>query len=250
MTEPNEKLGTLKRALEEVATAGEAARVQLHLLSMEARDRTSELGASIEGLEHKLDRGIEHAMATAASKTRQLTHAVQEFLGRQPSRDSSRPNSVRSVMTAGVRTCREDDALNLAAQIMWDNDCGATPVVDREGRLRGIITDRDICMAAYTGGAPLWALRVHDCMSLPVHTCSPEDSLERAVAIMAGAQVRRLPVVDAEGRPLGIVSLADIANNVAVIGEQNAQALVLELLRAISKQRRADSSNSAQAAAG
>lgn len=249
MTEPHKRLGTLKNALEEIASAGDAARVQLHLLSMEARERTGELGASLEGLEQKLDRGIEQAMTTAAAKTRQLTQAVQDFLGRQPSRERPRHDTVRSIMTEHVRSCREDDALNLAAQIMWDNDCGAAPVVDHEGRLRGIITDRDICMAAYTGGSPLWALRVRDCMARHVHTCSPEDSLQRAAAIMADAQVRRLPVVDGDGHPLGIVSLSDIANNAAVVGEQNAQALVFQLLRAISARRRNESSISGQVAA-
>ena len=57
-----------------------------------------------------------------------------------------------NLMTAGARTCSLIDSLNLAAQIMWENDCGCVPVVDDDGRAIAMITDRDICMAAYTQG--------------------------------------------------------------------------------------------------
>jgi Mg/Co/Ni transporter MgtE len=63
--------------------------------------------------------------------------------------------NVRDLMTTAVRSCTTGDNLQRAAQIMWESDCGVVPVVDRDGRLVGMITDRDICMAAYTQGKPL-----------------------------------------------------------------------------------------------
>jgi CBS domain-containing protein len=144
---------------------------------------------------------------------------------------------VRSIMTAKVVSCRPTDTLHAAAQIMWDQDCGAVPVVDAEGRLCGIITDRDVCMAAYTQGAHIAAISVGDVMSGPAHTCRPEDTLNRVAALMAEAQVRRLPVVDAQDHPIGIVSMADIVRNVRILGEREAESVAFQLLRAVSRQR-------------
>ena len=143
-------------------------------------------------------------------------------------------------MTDAVRACSPDDPLHRAAQLMWDGDCGAVPVVDEAGRLCGIITDRDICMAAYTQGLPLSSIHVADVMSRHVHSCSPEDTLERAIGIMAEAEVRRLPVVGEKGSLRGIVSLADIAHGAALLGHHEAEAIVFRLLGALSKPRRSN----------
>ena len=67
---------------------------------------------------------------------------------------------VEQIMNREVKTCRPQDSLNRAAQIMWDEPCGAVPVVDDQHRPVGFLTDRDICMAAYTQGKPLEQLRV------------------------------------------------------------------------------------------
>lgn len=227
------RLGKLTEALEDIGAAGDAARLQLHLLSMQAR---GELGTSIEALELKIDRGIEQAVQAAAGKTRLLTKTVQEYLGQKPTREATSA-SVRSIMTQAIHSCSPDDPLARAAQIMWDTDCGAVPVVNAEQHLCGIITDRDICMAAYTKGASLTAVRVGDVMTRNVHTCRLDDTLARAATLMAEGQVRRLPVLDADGRTVGIVSLADIASNAGVLGQKEAQALVFQLLRGISKRR-------------
>jgi len=60
------------------------------------------------------------------------------------------------VMTKTVRSCSAGDSLQRAAQLMWEGDCGSVPVVDSDNRVVGILTDRDIAMAAYTQGRPLW----------------------------------------------------------------------------------------------
>jgi len=120
---------------------------------------------------------------------------------------------VEELMQKDVRVCRADDVMTEAARIMWEADCGSVPVIggDERGSLVGIITDRDVCMAAYTRGKPLADLRVADAMSGDVRTCGPGDELSAAAGTMRAAQIRRLPVVDAAGQLLGIVSLSDIA---------------------------------------
>ena len=121
---------------------------------------------------------------------------------------------VEEIMSIDLETCRADDTLNRAAQIMWEHDCGAAPVVDNEGHVVGILTDRDICMAAYTQGRPLSEISVSSACSRSVRTCKVDESLESAEAIMAAERVRRIPVVDHDGKICGILSLGDLARRV------------------------------------
>ena len=65
---------------------------------------------------------------------------------------------VKDVMTTSPGTCSVSDMANEAARIMWDRDCGSVPVIDAAGHVVGIVTDRDICMAAYFQGRPLSAI--------------------------------------------------------------------------------------------
>jgi CBS domain-containing protein len=117
---------------------------------------------------------------------------------------------VQDLMTCDVKSCGPDDRMNMPAQIMWDEDCGCVPVVDRDRKVVAMITDRDICMAAYIQGASLKELRVSSAMSRQVLSCKPEDELAIAQRTMRLNQVRRLPVVDADGRLAGIISLSDV----------------------------------------
>ncbi len=118
---------------------------------------------------------------------------------------------VRELMTADAKACGPSDSLNRAAQLMWENDCGAIPVVDEELRVIGMVTDRDICMAAYTQGRTLKQSLVDSAMSKGAFTCALGDDIAAADKLMCERQVRRLPVVDDEGRLAGIISLSDIA---------------------------------------
>lgn len=118
---------------------------------------------------------------------------------------------VRECMTQGVQTVRPHDDLHQAALRMWKHDCGALPVVDRDDRVVGMITDRDVCMAAFTQGRPLKQLRVSVAMSERAISCAPDDSVSVAEAMMRTNRVRRLPVLDDEGRLVGILSLNDLA---------------------------------------
>lgn len=227
------RLQNIKAALEDIGSAGDTARLQLHLLSMRARERTEQLATNIEAIEQRIDRNIEQAMQVAAAKTRQLSEAIRTSLGQV-----SEPGlTVSAIMTEPARYCLPEQPASAAAQIMWDHDCGAVPVVGDEGRVLGMITDRDLCMAAYTQGLPLVAIRVGDVMARPAHACRPDDSFTQAAELMARAQVRRLAVVDSEGRLVGMVSLADIAQAAPALGQAEAAVLLLRLVRAVSKRR-------------
>jgi CBS domain-containing protein len=118
---------------------------------------------------------------------------------------------VEQLMQRSVRTCRPDDPLERATQLMWEHDCGAIVVVDDAGRAVGMVTDRDACMAAYTQGKPLSALPVSAAMSQTVQSCRPADTVAEAARIMQAAQVRRLPVVGDGDATIGVLSLNDIA---------------------------------------
>jgi CBS domain-containing protein len=122
---------------------------------------------------------------------------------------------IADVMTKDVGTCRSGDSLNRAAQLMWERRCGCVPVVDEADRLIGVITDRDICMGAYTQGRRLDDIAVTVAMSSPVQTCAPSTSVEEAENLMMAHGVRRLLVVE-DGRVSGIVSLDDVARSGAV----------------------------------
>lgn len=118
---------------------------------------------------------------------------------------------ISKLMTKDVYTCRTIDTLDTAAQLMWDHDIGALPVVDEHGRVVGMLTDRDALMAAYTRGEPLRAITVASTMSAHPFTCSQDDDLAKVEAEMSRRQIHRVPVVDDSGHPTGIVSLNDLA---------------------------------------
>lgn len=123
--------------------------------------------------------------------------------------------NIEKVMSTKIAVSHPGDSLSAAAQLMWEHDCGSILVVDDDEALVGIITDRDICMAGYIRGRPLHTIAISDTMSNQVFSCSAEDSLETAGQLMADNQVRRIPVVDSDSRPIGVLSLNDIARYAA-----------------------------------
>ena len=90
-------------------------------------------------------------------------------------------------------------------------DCGVLPVMDRDGQLVGIITDRDVCIATACKNHVPSTIRVKEVITRRAHSCSPADDIRDALGIMQQKQVRRLPVIDAEGKLCGILSLNDVA---------------------------------------
>ena len=114
-------------------------------------------------------------------------------------------------MSKDARACSPDESLASAARVMWKMDCGCVPVVDDDRRVVGVVTDRDVCMAAFFRDAPLADIAIRDAMSRQVMTCTAEDTVRDAEDAMCSGRVRRLPVVDVAGRLVGVLSLNDIA---------------------------------------
>jgi CBS domain-containing protein len=120
---------------------------------------------------------------------------------------------VSNIMMREPAHCGLDDTLNHAAQLMWENDCGCIPIVDADHRPVGMITDRDICMAAYTQGKLLSDIPVCWVTSEGAVTVRDEESLEVAEALMRSQQIRRLPVVDSQDRLIGLLSIGDLVRH-------------------------------------
>jgi CBS domain-containing protein len=122
---------------------------------------------------------------------------------------------VSDIMTREVATVRTDERASSAARLMWDCDCGALPVLDETARAVAVITDRDICMATFFQDRPPSQFPVSLAMSRDLHFCLPEHDVTTAEQRMRVQQIRRLPVLDADRRFVGIVSLADIVRATA-----------------------------------
>jgi CBS domain-containing protein len=122
---------------------------------------------------------------------------------------------IEDLMSRPPVTCHFNDPLNLVAHEMWDHDCGVLLVVNDDGKLIGVITDRDICMAAYTQGRPLDAILANSAMATHVISIRPDEKIADAERLMAKHQIRRLPVVDDDNRPVGVIALNDLARECA-----------------------------------
>ena len=118
---------------------------------------------------------------------------------------------VKDVMTRDVRTCQLDSNLSEAAKKMWMRDCGVLPIINEAGEVVGILTDRDICIAAGSKNREPSSIPVTEVMMRKIHACYPEDDIREALRTMREKRVRRLPALDAEGKLCGILSLDDVA---------------------------------------
>lgn len=117
---------------------------------------------------------------------------------------------VQDVMTETVKTCQPDTNLAEAVAFMWEGDCGTLPVLADDGRLVGILTDRDIAMALGTRDKPASEIAVSEVMTDQVYACHPENDIHAALKMMRKDKVRRLPVVSDDGVLQGILSMNDV----------------------------------------
>ena len=115
----------------------------------------------------------------------------------------------REIMTSNVRTATRDMPLRDVALIMRDGDMGSVPVVE-DGKLVGIVTDRDIVVRSIADGKDA-SSPVGEAMTTEIFSVGPDDFVFEAIRLMGDRQVRRVPVVDAEGKLAGIIAMADIA---------------------------------------
>ena len=118
--------------------------------------------------------------------------------------------NVSQLMTSDVKRCSADATLDVVARLMWEGDCGAIPIVDSQDKPLGIVTDRDIAMAAMLNHAPLWEIQASSVIQgQQLACCSPDESVQRCLDKMQEASVRRILVTDDSGALCGIVSLGD-----------------------------------------
>lgn len=148
---------------------------------------------------------------------------------------------VSEIMSHPVVTCAANGTLDQAARLMWECDCGTIPVRDSDGRLVGIVTDRDICMAAYTQGRALHEIPVGTAMAKSVIAVYEHDSVDSVERVMQENQIRRVPVLDADGHPTGIVSMNDLARQAARSQRNTSDRELVRTLAAISEPRAQES---------
>ena len=131
---------------------------------------------------------------------------------------------VSTVMTPNPAACRDTTSLREVAQMMIDNDCGQIPIIDAANKPVGVVTDRDITIRIVAAGKDPATATAADAMSTPCKSVGSDTSLYDCTCLMEAEKIRRVPVVDADGKLAGIVSIADIA----LAGKKEATAEVVK----------------------
>ena len=135
--------------------------------------------------------------------------------------------NVKEIMQEDVATCTPNDDVATAVTIMHDHKCGFLPVVDSHGLVVGVVTDRDLSIAAATKRhRTAERIAVTDAMSHPVFSCFPDENLKVVLATMAKHHVRRLPVLDKQGHLKGVLSIDDIVQVPRQRGTPTAEEIV------------------------
>ena len=121
------------------------------------------------------------------------------------------------VMTREPVCCEAGESIGAVAAIMKREDVGSVPVVDsqEDHKLVGIVTDRDLVVKVLAAGTDVTRATVRDAMTANPVSCGEDDPVETAIQLMADRQVRRMPIVDAQGRLRGIIAQADVATRVS-----------------------------------
>lgn len=140
---------------------------------------------------------------------------------------------VNQFMTSRVKTCRTTALLHEAAHIMLDSHCGCVPIVDSRGRLAGMITDRDICLAVAGREQNPWEIPVRDVMSVHPVSCLVADDIDVALVAMKEHRIRRIPVVNDDGHVKGILSIDDLIRHTGPAKGQLPAEAVVDVLRHI-----------------
>jgi len=165
----------------------------------------------------------------------------QQYSDRQPGysgRQDWRNMRAADVMTDSVITVFADDLATFAARKMGECDCGAIPVVDSQGRMIGMVTDRDIAIRLVGNRLDTRRARVDDCMTDEVFACHVNSSLDECMHTMSRHKVRRLPVLDDRDRVVGIISQADLAQYASEHSGRGQRRAVGDVVCAISEPTR------------
>jgi CBS domain-containing protein len=142
---------------------------------------------------------------------------------------------VREIMTRDVVTVVPEDRVEVAARRMAQYDCGAIPVVERDGTLVGMITDRDIVLRVVALGIDPETCLVGECMTTETVACSEERRISECIDLMARFQIRRLPVVNHLGIVVGVLSQSDLARFAHDHAGNGSRREVAELVAEVSE---------------
>jgi CBS domain-containing protein len=123
------------------------------------------------------------------------------------------------VMTADPVFCVPSDSAQHAAQLMKELDVGAVPVCDDAQKLVGILTDRDLAVRVVAVGRDPETTPVGQIMTVELFTCRPSENVEQVFETMERQQIRRVPIVAANGRLIGIIAQADLATRLRIPGK-------------------------------
>jgi CBS domain-containing protein len=144
---------------------------------------------------------------------------------------------VKDLMTRNVSSCRPESNLAELAEVMWHQQCGALPMLDGSGRVIGIITDRDICIALGTRNIRASDVLARDVSSPKCFTCSPDNDARDALRTMATQEVSRLPVVDEAGQLVGILSIDDLVFRAGGGSSDLSDSEIINTMRAMREER-------------
>lgn len=139
------------------------------------------------------------------------------------------------LMTRNVATVYPNDTAQFAARLMRDEDCGALPVIDRQGRMIGMITDRDITIRLVADGADPRLAQVRDCMTAEVFACHADDPIEGCIGLMRQHQVRRMPIVNDRNQLLGIVSQGDLVRHAEMNKQKGERHALTDMIAEVSE---------------
>jgi CBS domain-containing protein len=237
MSERQEQLPMTSQTLAELQELRAQLETNNYVANAARKRRLEHIGVELRRLQSELENQGEITQATLTS----AVHAFREFLAEDEASGDLERVKVFTLMQVHVLTCSREDSLAQASELMWKGDCGSIAVVNPLHELVGIITDRDICMAGYLQHVPLTESQVFTAMARPVFTCSPDDTLADALAMMRKHRVRRLPVVDDHQRLLGMITLGVISRyvqaNATKANTDAEQSDVMSTLAAVSEPR-------------
>jgi CBS-domain-containing membrane protein len=145
---------------------------------------------------------------------------------------------VGDLMSRNVLTVHPEDRVGYAARLMRDYDFGSLPVVDREGRLIGVLTDRDISMRLVANEADTRNTIVADCMTDGAFACHADDPIRECMRQMSRHRIRRLPIINDWGQVIGIVSQGDLARHAGTYPGRGERRAMADVLCSISEPRR------------
>jgi CBS domain-containing protein len=120
---------------------------------------------------------------------------------------------VSSIMMRTPAACNSRVNLGAAVEILWQRNCGMLPVLDDQSKVIGVVTDRDLCIALGTRNRLPGEVTLAEVISGKVFSCKPEDDVHVALNTMAREKVRRLPVINREGKLEGILSMDDVVGH-------------------------------------